>query len=426
MRNDAVYKKTVLPSGLRVVSEELPASKSVSIGIWVNVGSRDELTEENGISHFIEHMAFKGTKKRDARRIAHELESVGGSLNAFTSREQTCYYARILDRHLDRAVDVLADILKNSLFDPQELEKEKKVILEEIKDVEDSPADWVHDLFAENIWKDHPLGKPIIGRRDRIKSFDRSRLLFYQSSKYLAEQTVVAASGNVSHSRLVNLVRAKLVFPSANGAMPLNRFAPGETGGRSVKSKETSQAHVCLGVPSASCKDRRRYACLILNTVLGGGMSSRLFQKVREEKALAYSIYSYHDFYEDTGILGIYLATSPEQVAPAVDLVLDELAKIKSGKLSRSEMVSAKEQLKGNLVLGLESTSSRMNRLARNELFLGEYVSLKKALEAIDAVKPSEVAEQANALFSEKRFSASLLGSLDSEVLNKIDWAKIS
>jgi len=426
MRNEALYKKTVLPSGLRIVTENLPASKSVSIGIWVNVGSRDEPTEENGISHFIEHMAFKGTKKRDARRIAHELESVGGSLNAFTSREQTCYYARILDRHLDRAVDVLADILKNSLFDPQELEKEKNVILEEIKDVEDSPADWVHDLFAENIWKDHPLGKPIIGRRERIKSFDRSRLLFYLSSKYLAEQVVVAASGNVSHSRLVNLVRAKLVFPSANGAMPLNRFAPGETGDRSVKSKETSQAHVCLGVPSVSFKDRRRYACLILNTVLGGGMSSRLFQKVREERALAYSIYSYHDFYEDTGVLGIYLATSPEQVAPAVDLVLDELVKIKSGKLSRSEMESAKEQLKGNLVLGLESTSSRMNRLARNEILLGEHVPLKKALEAIDAVKPSEVADQTNTLFSESRFSASFLGSLDSDVLNKIDWAKIS
>jgi predicted Zn-dependent peptidase len=425
MKSDAVYKKTVLPSGLRIVSENLPASKSVAIGIWVNVGSRDELAEENGISHFIEHMAFKGTKKRDARRIAHELESVGGSLNAFTSREQTCYYARILDRHLDRAVDVLADILKNSLFDPQELEKEKKVILEEIKDVEDSPADWVHDLFAENIWKDHPLGKPIIGRRDRIKSFDRSRLLSYLSSKYLPEQVVVAASGNVSHARLVGLVKSKLAFHSNNGAAPLNRFAPGETGARSVKSKETSQAHVCLGVPSASYKDRRRYACLILNTVLGGGMSSRLFQKVREEKALAYSIYSYHDFYEDTGILGIYLATSPEQVAPAVDLVLDELAKIKAGKLTRTEMESAKEQLKGNLVLGLESTSSRMNRLARNELFLGEYVPLKKALQAIDSVKPAEVADQAKALFSEKRLSASFLGGLGPEVVSQINWAKI-
>jgi predicted Zn-dependent peptidase len=270
------------------------------------------------------------------------------------------------------------------------------------------------------------LGKPIIGRRERIKSFDRSRLLSYVSSKYLAEQVVVAASGNVSHSRLVNLVKSKLAFPSANGTSILNRFAPGENGSRSVKSKDTSQAHVCLGVPSASYRDRRRYAGLILNTVLGGGMSSRLFQKVREEKALAYTIYSYHDFYEDTGVLGIYLATSPEQVAPAVDLVLDELAKIKSGKLSRSEMESAKEQLKGNLVLGLESTSNRMNRLARNELFLGEYVPLKRAISAIDSVKVSEVADQANALFSESRLSASFLGGLGPEVVSRINWAKIS
>lgn len=424
MRN-AVYKKTVLPTGLRVVTEELTGVRSIAIGIWVNVGSRDERPEENGLSHFIEHMAFKGTRKRSAARIAHELESVGGSLNAFTSREQTCYYARILDRHLERATDVLADILRNSRFDPQELEKEKNVIIEEIKDIEDSPGDWVHDLFAENIWKDHPLGKPIIGRREKIKNFDRPKVVHYLSSKYLAEQIVVAASGNVSHSKLAALAQSKLTFPSANGVSPLGRFAPAESGERSATSKEISQAHICLGVPSASFKDRHRYACLVLNTILGGGMSSRLFQKVREEKALAYSIYSYHDFYEDAGILGIYLATSPEQAAPAVELVLDELAKIKREKLPRSEFESAKEQLKGNLVLGLESTSSRMNRLGRNELFLGEYVSLKQALAAIDAVKPAQVAEQANRLFSEKRLSAAFLGSPGREILGKIDWGKI-
>lgn len=424
MRN-AVYKKTVLPSGLRVVTEELPGVRSIAIGIWVNVGSRDERPEENGLSHFIEHMAFKGTRKRTAARIARELESVGGSLNAFTSREQTCYYARILDRHLERAVDVLADILRNSRFDPQELEKEKNVIIEEIKDVEDSPGDWVHDLFAENIWKDHPLGKPIIGRRERIKSFDRPKVLQYLSSKYRAEQIVVAASGNVSHTKLVALAKSKLVFSSSNGTSPLNRLAPAEGGTRSSTSKEASQAHVCLGVPSASFKDRHRYACLVLSTILGGGMSSRLFQKVREEKALAYTIYSYHDFYEDAGILGIYLATSPEQVVPAVELVLNELVKIKKEKLPRSEFESAREQLKGNLVLGLESTSGRMNRLGRNELALGEYISLRQALAAIEAVKPSHVDEQAKRLFSEKRLSAAFLGALGEDVLGKIDWSKI-
>ncbi len=424
MRN-AVYKKTVLPSGLRVVTEELPGVRSIAIGVWVNVGSRDERPEENGISHFIEHMAFKGTRRRSAARIAHELESVGGSLNAFTSREQTCYYARILDRHLERATDVIADILRNSRFEAQELEKEKNVILEEIKDIEDSPGDWVHDLFAESIWKDHPLGKPIIGRREKIKSFDRSKVVNYLSSKYLAEQIVVAASGNISHSKLAALAKSKLIFPSANGVSPLSRFAPAESGERSATFKEVSQVHICLGVPSPSFKDRQRYASLVLNTVLGGGMSSRLFQKVREEKALAYTIYSYQDFYEDAGVLGIYLATSPGQAVPAVELVLDELAKIKREKLPRSEFESAKEQLKGNLVLGLESTSSRMNRLGRNELFLGEYVSLKQALSAIEAVKPGEVAEQANRLFSEKRLSAAFLGSSGPEVLGKIDWEKI-
>ena len=424
MRN-AVYKKTVLPSGLRVVTEELPGVRSIAIGIWVNVGSRDEHLEENGISHFIEHMAFKGTRRRTAAQIAHELESVGGSLNAFTSREQTCYYARILDRHLDRAIDVLADILRNSRFEAQELEKEKNVIIEEIKDIEDSPGDWVHDLFAENIWKDHPLGRPIIGRKERVKSFDRPKVLQYQSSKYLAEQIVVAASGNVSHAKLVALAKSKLAFPSTNGVSPLSRTAPAEAGGRSATSKETAQAHLCLGFPSDSFKGRERYASLVLNTILGGGMSSRLFQKVREEKALAYTIYSYHDFYEDAGILGIYLATSPEQAVPATDLVLDELVRIKKEKLPRREFESAKEQLKGNLVLGLESTSSRMNRLGRNEMFLGEYVPMKRALAAIDSVKPAQVVDKANGLFSEKRLSAAFLGSFGPEILNKINWTKI-
>ncbi|MCI0597409.1 MAG: insulinase family protein, partial [candidate division Zixibacteria bacterium] len=355
----------------------------------------------------------------------HELESVGGSLNAFTSREQTCYYARILDRHLERAIDVLADILRNSRFDPQELEKEKNVIIEEIKDIEDSPGDWVHDLFAENIWKDHPLGRPIIGRKEKIKSFDRPKVLSYLSSKYLAEQVVVAASGNVSHAKLVGLAKSKLTFPSANGVSSLSRTVPAENGERSATTKETSQAHICLGFPSDSFKGKERHASLVLNTILGGGMSSRLFQKVREEKALAYSIYSYHDFYEDAGILGIYLATSPQQASPATELVLDELAGIKKEKLPRREFESAKEQLKGNLVLGLESTSSRMNRLGRNEMFLGEYVSLKQALAAIESVKPSQVVEKANQLFSEKRLSAVFLGSFGPEVLDKINWAKI-
>jgi predicted Zn-dependent peptidase len=422
---NAVYKKTVLPSGLRVVTEELPGVRSIAIGIWVNCGSRDERPEENGISHFIEHMAFKGTRKRTAAQIAHELESVGGSLNAFTSREQTCYYARILDRHLDRAIDVLADILSNSRFDSQELEKEKKVIIEEIKDIEDSPGDWVHDLFAENIWKNHPLGRPIIGRKEKIKSFDRPKVLSYLASKYLAEQVVVAASGNVPHAKLVALAKSKLTFPSTNGVSPLSRTSPSETGERSARSKETSQAHICLGFPSDSFKAKERYASLVLNTILGGGMSSRLFQKVREEKALAYTIYSYHDFYEDAGILGIYLATSPEQAAPAAELVLDELARIKKEKLPRREFESAKEQLKGNLVLGLESTSSRMNRLGRNEIFLGEYVSMKQALSAIEAVKPAQVVDKANRLFSEKRLSAAFLGSFGPEILGQINWGKI-
>jgi predicted Zn-dependent peptidase len=426
MRRDSVYKKTVLSSGLRVVTEELPGSKSISIGIWVNVGSRDERVDEAGVSHFIEHMSFKGTQKRSAQRIAHELESVGGSLNAFTSREQTCYYARILDQHLERAVDVLADILRHSLFDSLELEKEKNVILEELKDVEDSPSDWVHDLFAENIWKGHPLGRPIIGRREVIKSFNRSRVVGYLSEKYRAERMVVAASGSVSHSALVRLAKAKLAFPSQNGSDPHQRTAPAGAAEKSVTVKETSQAHICLGVPSVSYGDARRYASLVLNTVLGGGMSSRLFQKVREEKALAYSIYSYHDFYQDAGILGIYMATSPEQAAPATNLVLDELTRIKSQKISRSEFKSAKEQLKGNLVLGLESTSSRMNRLGRNEVMLGDYVPLKKALSSIDAVRPLQVTEEANRLFEEKQISAAFLGKLDSSLLGHINWSKLS
>ena len=418
----SLYKKTVLDSGLRIVTEYIPQVRSVSLGIWVNVGSRDERPQHSGISHFIEHMLFKGTRRRSAREIADALESVGGSINAFTAREQTCYYAKVLDEHLPVAVEVLADILKNSLLVPADLEKEKKVISEEIKDVQDSPSDLIHDLFAESIWEGHQLGRPIMGSVQSVTRLARRDLVAYLRSHYVAPAVVVAACGNVSHRKLVRLVEREFDF-SANGKVNGQvRTRPRAKNRRHVQPRTTSQTHVCLGVPALPFRDEARHALLILNTILGGGMSSRLFQSVREKRGLAYTIYSFQEFYQDTGLLGIYLGTDNQQVAQAVELVLRELRKFRREKLSASELTAAKSQLKGNLMLGLESTSNRMNRLARHELFLNEYVSLDDTIRAINKVKSRDVTLLAERLLDEERLAAVVLGPNHNTLIDKIDW----
>ncbi|MFH2054867.1 MAG: pitrilysin family protein, partial [bacterium] len=302
------YRRSELESGIRVVTERMPSLKSISLGVWFDVGSRNETAAVNGISHFIEHMTFKGTATRDAREIAHSLESLGGTLNAFTSREYTCYYARLLDEHLDTALDILADILTNSLFAEEEVERERQVILEEIKDQIDTPSDIIHDYFASTAWASHPLGRPIIGSPETVGAIGRNGLLDFVGKNYTTDRVVIAAAGNVDHNKLVEQVSARFSFAAAKNG---NRLDPPnyEKGHREVFSRESAQTHICLGMPTFSFADPAKYALLVVNTILGSGMSSRLFQSVREKHGLAYSIYTMQDYYHDTGFFSVYLAT---------------------------------------------------------------------------------------------------------------------
>ncbi len=417
----SVYQKTVLDNGIRVISEKVNSVRSISIGIWVDVGSRDEAPPESGVSHFLEHMVFKGTRKRTAKEIAQALESVGGILNAFTTREQTCYYAHILDEHLPIAVDVLSDILKDSLLDPQELEKEKKVIIEEIKDIEDNPGDLIHDLYATALWPEHPLGRPVIGTRETVSSLKRNNLTSYMQKNYSSKKVVVAASGNVKHEELVKLIEQSLSFDSGNGSETNSGEVPVKSNVKIV-TRETAQSHICLGVTSFPYRHPSRQILFVLNTILGGGMSSRLFQTVRENSGLAYSIYSFLDFFEDAGTFGVYLGTNSEQVQKALELVLQEIKNMKKEELSSQELYFAKSQIKGNLVIGMESTSNRMTRLARNELFLNEYLPIEKTIAEIEKVKEKEIHEIANRLFTPERLCLALIGPNHADLAQKIDW----
>lgn len=416
------YRRTVLDTGLRVISEKMPYLKSVAVGIWVDVGSRNESPKENGSSHFVEHMCFKGTERRSAKEIAHCLESLGGTLNAFTARENTCYYARVLGEHFEIGFDVLADILTQSLFDKVELEKEKDVICEEIKDVYDTPADVVHDYFAAAVWDSHPLGQTIMGEAKNIRKFKRSELLSFIRSNYTTDRIVVAAAGAVDHDRLVELARQQLTFgqPDSRHALIAPRYEAGE---RKIIARKLSQTHVCLGFPSIPFDHPRRHAVLLLNALLGGGMASRLFQSVREERGLAYTVYSYQDFYHDTGLFGVYLGTDNNKMVDAVSVVLQEIAAVKTDAISKEEVEHCKSQLKGNLLLALEGSYSRMNRLARLELYQNTFIPPEVTAAAIDAVSLDEVREAAREIFQGKMLTMVAMGPIDKKLTKRINWS---
>ena len=417
-----IYKKTVLDNGIRVVTEELDSVRSISIGVWIDVGSRDEARNEMGVSHFIEHMLFKGTKNRTAKEIAVSLESVGGGLNAFTGREQTCYYARVLDEHLDIAIDVLSDILKNPLLNPSHFEKERKVIASEIKELEDSPADLIHDLLMRAMWKDDPLGRPIIGSMESVIQMPRGKLISYMKKNYTCSRVVIAASGNLKHGDLVKKVKSKFEFSSdSRGIKSGFRLRPLEAA-RMVEQRKTAQTHISLGIPLFPYRDQRRYSSLVLSNILGGGMSSHLFQTVREKLGLAYSIYSFIDFFEDTGVFGIYLGTYRKNAVRVMELVLREIGKLKKNSLSPRELTNAKYQLKGNLIMGMESTSSRMNRLARNELFLNDYVGTDQTIEYINKIKAKDIINIADEFLVSDKLSTVVLGPVGKDALRRVDW----
>lgn len=401
--------KTLLDNGIRVVSETIPYVHSVSIGIWVTSGSRNEPPEMNGITHFIEHLMFKGTPRRTALDIAREIDAVGGVLNAFTGREYVCYYAKVLSSHLHMAVDLLSDIFLNSTFDADEIEKERKVILQEINMLEDTPDDLIHELFCRNFWKEHPLGRPIVGTEGSVESLNRDFLMSHKSGTYSAENIIIAAAGNIDHNLLVSLVSELFSsVPKGDTAAVIPR--PVHENGVFHSEKELEQLHICLGTRALPQNHALRYESYILNAILGGSMSSRLFQEVREKLGLAYSIYSYMASHSDSGSLVVYAGTSQEKMDQVIEIILREMGRFKLDPLTGQELTSAKEQLKGNVLLSLESSDNRMSKLAKNEIYFGRYQSVEDIMNGFDRVASETVQELAIDLFSGDSLNLVLLG----------------
>jgi predicted Zn-dependent peptidase len=397
-------RRTVLPSGLRVLTEAIPTTRSVSFGIWVSIGSRDETGSRTGVSHFLEHLLFKGTHKRNALQISAEIEAVGGETNAFTTKEYTCYYARVLDEDLPLAIDVMCDLVADSVLEPADVETERAVILEEIAMHDDEPGDEVHDLFARAIYGDHPLGRLISGTEETISPMTRRQIQSFYRRRYTAPTIVIAAAGNLDHAAVVKLVRQALqgtpldtepAEPSRpRPATPRVRTLAAQT---VVEHKDTEQAHVVLGCPGIGRLDERRFALGVLNNVLGGGMSSRLFQEIREQRGLAYSVYSYSSQYADSGVFAVYAGCAPGKVDEVLELTRAALAEVAAHGITDAELARGKGMTKGAYVLGLEDTGSRMSRLAKGELLFGDLLSVDELLARVDAVTADEV----NALAAE-------------------------
>jgi predicted Zn-dependent peptidase len=403
---------TTLKNGIRVISEEMPHVRSVSMGVWIKTGSRRESSEENGISHFIEHMLFKGTKNRSAEDIARSVDSIGGGLDAFTAKEMVSYNTKVLDEHLPLAFDVLADMVRNPLFREEDIEKEKGVILEELKMEVDNPEYLLHDIFSSNFYKDHPLGKPIIGSKDTIRAFDRKMIDDYYRRYYSPSNILITAAGNLNHGRLVELARQHFEDLRMNGTLAPD-VAP-VPHARLVFRNKTSleQTHLYMGVPAYPFSHELRFACYALNTILGGGMSSRLFQNIREKQGLAYAVYSELAMYHDTGCMAIYAGTAVETAAQVIHSIVKELREIKENLVPAEELRRAKDNLKGSFMLGLESTSSRMSNLARQELHFHRFFTLDEMIEKIEAVTAEEIRDIAREFFHSKNITLAVLGNL--------------
>ena len=407
-----MYRKDTLSNGVRVVSETLPKSRSVSIGVWVKVGSRHEPKELGGISHFIEHLFFKGTERRSAKDIAIEMDSLGGEMNAFTSQETTTYYVKVLDEHLPRAVDLLADILISSQFNPSEMEKERKVILEEIKGVEDTPDDYIHELFTSTVWPDHPLGRPILGTRETIRSLTHKDIITYIEHYYNPKEIVISVAGNFEHDLMVELLETSFGKYSKAGR-PKQEDAPRFVRAVNVKKKQLEQVQLCLGCKALPFAHEDRFVISALNGVLGSSMSSRLFQEIREQNALAYAIYSYVSAYKDTGLFTVYAGTDPSNVKEVVRLILREFKRVRDEGVSPQEEERVKNQIKGHLVLSLESSNSHMSRLARQEIYYGKYFSVDDIIKNVERVTAVDIQRLAGQLFTPENISLTILGPVN-------------
>ncbi len=413
------YRKTVLDNGIRVITEQIPYLRSVSIGIWVATGSRDEHPRENGISHFIEHLLFKGTEKRTAFDIAKEIDSVGGTLNAFTGREYTCFYAKVIDKNLPLAIDLLSDIFLHSLMDLKDVEKERMVILQEIKMVEDTPDDYIHDLFNRVYWGEHPLGFPIYGTSELVQSFHRDQLYQFFRHNYPPDRIIICAAGNLVHHEVVDLIDATFgqILKSGN---PRTRSKPDPISTTNIRKRDLEQVHFCLGTRGLQYDHSLRYTSYVLNTVLGGGMSSRLFQEIRENRGLAYSVYSYLPTYIDAGLVVVYAGTNESSFQEVIELILKEFDRLKKEPLKNGELETAKEQLKGNLLLSLESSDNLMTRLAKNEIYFQTHLPVEMILKGISEVKEETVQQLANDIFDQRFFCLTVLGPMDGNYLDQI------
>jgi predicted Zn-dependent peptidase len=411
--SDRAIHREVLPNGLTIITERMDHIRSVSMGIWLKAGSRNEDSEVNGISHFVEHMVFKGTKHRTAEEIARQVDSIGGNMDAFTGKETVCFNIKVLDEHLPIAVDLLGDMVLHPTFDANDIGREKGVILEEIKMDEDDPDNLVHELFVQNFFKGHALGKPILGTKETVRKFDQTAVLKYYQSKFVPENLVVSAAGNLRHEDFVDLL-SKEFEPLPRGLNGWHDTPPEINSRITMRNKKAlEQVQICVGVPSYQINHERRFVAYVLNTLLGGGMSSRLFQNVREKQGLVYSIFSELNPYRDTGCLAVYAGTSRESAPKVVQSIVHEFRDIKASQIPDEELKRAKDQLKGSLMLSLESSTARMSNLARQEMYYDRFLGMDEIIDRIQRVTLEDVIQTANEMFQPKLIAVTVLGNLN-------------
>jgi len=401
--------KTTLDNGIRILTHNMPYSRSVSMGVLVNAGARDELSAESGLSHFIEHMLFKGTKRRSAYQIAKEFDAMGGNTNAFTSMETTCCHAKVITSHTGTIADLLSDIFLNSVFDTEEVEKEKPVIIQEIGMVEESPEDYIHVLTGQCCWGDNPLGSSVLGTRENILVFDSNRIKDYFMRRYQPQRTVISAAGNIEHDHILDIIGPAFETPERGSGFP-DRIAPEVKSGVNVYEKDLEQVHICVSLKGLPLTDHNRYTFSLLNTVIGGNMSSRLFQEIRERRGLAYSVYSFISSYTDTGMLGAYVAVDPVNAVEAADVIIKEISKLKEHAVDSGELKDAVEYSKACLLLSSESTDNQMFRQIQNEIHFGRFVPLDEVIKGIESVRKEDILNLSRNLFDSNNLAITLLG----------------
>jgi predicted Zn-dependent peptidase len=411
MKADQDTRKTTLGNGIKILTKKMPHIRSVTMGVWVDVGARDESLKENGLSHLIEHLIFKGTEKRSAFQIAKEFDAIGGQTNAFTTMENTCYHAKVMDTHLDTMVEILSDIFLNSRFDDLDIQRELPVILQEIGMVEDSPDEYIHILSGKNFWGEHPLGRSILGSRDNIQTFNSDCLETFFQKLYQPDRIVVSAAGNLEHDQLLNLIGPSFEAIKAGNGFP-ERTPPVGSMGVDVNQRDLEQVHICLGTHGLPTTDPGRYALSLMNTILGGNMSSRLFQEVREKRGLAYTVYSFISSHVDTGMFGAYAAVEPSKSIETTKLLLEQLFRLKQERVSDNELSGAKEYTKGNMFMASESSENQMVRLAQNEFHFGRNIPLKTIVEKIEAVTADDILQLVNLILEDNALSLTMLGQV--------------